>query len=157
MERYIQTIKRTTLKKMKDKYTSPAEFSADFQLTYKNYWNQANEIDRKIERLKKKKEQLFYPILKDELHKLVAEIQKKLKADAFEVSRHGGVSNRTSLWFTKGKPKKNDRFSNTVGYLCFGEYNNGEVALVSNLQDDQVIDLKNLTLVELVKFARKNR
>lgn len=142
---------------MKKIYTSPSEFSDDFQLAHKNYWNQANEIDKEIERLKKKKEQLFYPRLEEQLQKIAPQIQKALKADAFEVSRHGGLSNRTSLWFTKGKPKKNDRFSNTVGYLCFGEYNNGEVALVSNLQDDQVIDLKNLTLVELVKFARKNR
>lgn len=156
MERYIQTIKRTTLKKMKDQYTSPSEFSSDFSESYKKYWDEHKKIEDKIKQLQEEKEQLFYPRLEEQLQKIAPEIQKALKADAFKVSRHGGLSNRTSLWFTKGKPKKNDRFSNTVGYLCFGEYNNGEVALVSNIQDDQVIDIKSLTLVELVKFAKEN-
>lgn len=142
---------------MKTQYSTPQEFSSDFSEAYKKYWDDRKKIEAKIKHLQEEQKKLFYPRLEEQLQKIAPQIQKALKADAFEVSRHGGLSNRTSLWFTKGKPKKNDRFSNTVGYLCFGEYNNGEVALVSNLQDDQVIDLKNLTLVELVKFAKKNR
>lgn len=142
---------------MKQAYISPSEFSSDFSEAYKKYWDDRKKIEDKIKQLQEKQKQLFYPKLEEQLQKIAPEIQKALKADAFEISRHGGLSNRTSLWFTKGKPKKNDRFSNTVGYLCFSEYNKGEVALVSNLQNEQVIDLKNLTLAELVKFARKNK
>lgn len=142
---------------MKTQYSTPQEFSSDFSESYKKYWDDRKKIEAKIKQLQEQQKKLFYPRLEEQLQKIAPEIQKALKADAFEVSKHGGLSNRTSLWFIKGKPKKNDRFSNTIGYLCFGEYNNGEVALVSNLQDDQVIDLKNLTLVELVKFAKKNR
>jgi len=142
---------------MKTQYSTPQEFSSDFSEAYKKYWDDRKKIEAKIKQLQEQQKKLFYPRLEEQLQKIAPEIQKALKADTFEVSRHGGLSNRTSLWFTKGKPKKNDQFSNTVGYLCFGEYNNGEVALVSNLQDEQVIELKNLTLVELVKFAKKNR
>ena len=142
---------------MKTQYSTPQEFSSDFSEAYKKYWDDRKKIEAKIKQLQEQQKKLFYPRLEEQLQKIAPEIQKALKADTFEVSRHGGLSNRTSLWFTKGKPKKNDRFSNTVGYLCFCEYNNGEIALVSNLQDEQVIELKNLTLVELVKFAKKNR
>lgn len=137
---------------MKQTYTSPSEFSDDFQLAYKNYWNQANEIDRQIERLKKKKEKLFYPRLKDELHKLAVEIQKELKADIFEVSHHGGLSNKVSIWFTNGQPSKEDRFSNVVGYLCFAEYRDGEIYLFTNTD----VSLKDLSLDKLVNIAKEN-
>lgn len=140
---------------MKTQYSSTQEFFNDFSEAYKKYWDDRNKIEAKIKQLQEEQEQLFYPRLKEQLQKIAPEIQKALKADAFEVSRHGGLSNKTSLWFTKGKPKKADRFSNTVGHLCFAEYYNGEIALVSNY--GQVIDIKNLTLTEIVKFARKNK
>lgn len=136
---------------MKQTYTSPSEFSDDFQLAYKNYWNQANEIDRQIERLKKKKEELFYPRLKDELHKLAVEIQKEIKADAFEVSQHG-LSNKVSIWFIKEHPSKEDRLSNIVGYLCFNEYRDGELCLFTNTN----VSLKDLSLEKLASIAKEN-
>lgn len=95
---------------MKKIYTSPSEFSSDFSEAYKKYWDDLEKIEAKIEQLQEEKEKLFYPRLEEQLQKIAPEIQKALKADAFEVSRHGGLSNRTSLWFTKGKPKKMTRF-----------------------------------------------
>lgn len=56
MERYIQTIKRTTLKKMKDQYTSPSEFSSDFSESYKKYWDEHKKIEDKIKQLQEEKE-----------------------------------------------------------------------------------------------------
>lgn len=144
---------------MKKSYNSAKSFATDFQNDYKKYWDDRKEIEQKIKQLEAEKDQLFYPRLKEQMDKIAPAIQKGLKADAFEVSQHGGLSNRVSLWFTKGKPKDNDRnrFSNVIGDLCFAEYNDGEVALVSNLQDELVIDLKNLTLEDLIKFAKDNK
>lgn len=134
---------------MKKLYTSPSQFADDFQLANKNYWNQANEIDRQIERLKKKKEELFYPRLKDELHKLAVEIQKELKADTFEVSHAGGLSNRVSVWFTKGEPSE-DRLSNVVGYLCFAEYRDGSLSIIDRTEG-KTIEINGL--MDLIRIA----
>lgn len=142
---------------MKATYTSPSDFYHDFSIAHRKYWDDRKTIENEIQSLNKKKEELFYPRLEEQLYKLVEQIKVKLKADAFEISRHGGLSNRVAVWFTKGKPSKKDDFSNTVGYLCFAEYSKGNVALVSNLKNDEVIDLNTLSIDNLVKIARKNK
>ena len=52
MDRYIQTIKRTTLKKMKDQYTSPSEFSSDFSESYKKYWDEHKKLKTSVKIIK---------------------------------------------------------------------------------------------------------
>ena len=103
---------------------------------------------------------MFYPRLEEQLQKIVPEIQKALKVDAFEVTTHdGGLSNRVSVWFRKGRLKNPmiNPYENIIGCLYFAKYNDGEICLVANFNSHITTNLKNLTLEELVKKAKENK
>lgn len=145
---------------MKKVYNSPFEFANDFQLSYKNYWNQANNIDQQIERLKKIKEELFYPRLHEQLNWLAEAVKTKLKADEYEISKHGGLSNRCTIYFMKGKPKDEElgHYSNVIGSITFAEYRDGVLTICPASQDDEVIDItQETTIQELAKIAKENK
>lgn len=136
---------------MKTKYSSPQDFYSDFTKAYKKYWDEYRKIEEEIKQLNDIKGKLLYPNLEDELKKLAPVVQKALKADSFTISKHGTFSEKVIIYFRKGEQIENDKHSNVVGQLCFREYRDGEVALIL---PENIIDLKDITKEELIKFAK---
>ncbi len=138
---------------MKKLYNSPKSFCKDYQKAYQKYWDDRAKIEVEIQKLQQIEKELFCPRLENEMYRIAHTIEALMKADKMEVTIHGGLSNRISVYFLK---RVKVRVEKVIGYLAFTEYNNGKIALVSNLKKGQVIDLDELSIQDLVKFAKAN-